>query len=246
MEEDKRLKQALDKQISREIERIPSEEEIKKSHTYSDAFLIYMQQLICKEKRKNEKRKHTRPGHFLKIAACFICFIGIGTLMFTIPQLGRMGSSDKNAQVEMNTGTGETTEDAIDDYGIHSFTADQSSARTKSEESEEGMGMENNFFVLVSTSFDGEYHIEVRVKNTTDTDMTYTPIYDWKYTLDGKTSQFSLDMDIKKSQTVLKAGESIIETYDLDSYGVKKAGGELELTRMINKEESTLDVMIEE
>ncbi|MDK2808873.1 MAG: hypothetical protein PWP24_1610, partial [Clostridiales bacterium] len=49
-----------------------------------------------------------------------------------------------------------------------------------------------------------------------------------------------------ESASILAAGESIEESFDLQKFGVKRGGGELTLTRQINDKEVSLIIKVEE
>jgi len=249
MEVEKRLKEALDEQLTKDMEKIPTEEEIKVRHTFTDSFLTYMQQVIYNENRNKKKRRVMTRNYFLRAAACLVCLVGIGTLMFTAFPFGKLNSTNKGDRMEATSESTQATESTQErsgdaDTGTNSIESDQMPMGIESQSKMEDADT-TEYFILKSQSFDGDYHVEVSVNNQTDNEMTYTPIYEWSYTLNGKTTTTSMDMDIEGSKKVLKSGDAITETYDLKDYGIKKGGGVLEITRMINEEETTLSITIE-
>ncbi len=246
MEVEKRLKEALDEQLTKDLEKIPTEEEIKVRHTFNDSFLTYMQQLIYNERRNKKKKRAIKRTYFLRAAACLVCLVGIGTLMFTAFPFGRSDSTDKSSRMEATSESTRSTESTKEssDTGTNSIASDQMQLGIESQREMEDAS-KTEYFTLTSLSFDGDYHIDVSVNNQIDTEMTYTPIYEWTYTLNGKTTTTSLDIDVEGSKEVLKSGESITETYNLNDYGIKKGGGVLEIKRMINEQETTLSITIE-
>lgn len=251
MEEKKYLKQALDEIMSEELKKVPPEQELKETHVFTGAFKARMEKLIQDERTKEKRKKAHRMTRILEIAACFVCIVGIGTLIFTQGLFGPMGSSEsKNSAIEEDAteesasttseGMDEKTEEneAATEDGISGFTQEDG-------EHESDMGYAEETFRLVSQSYDGEFHIEVMIQNNTDTDMTYSPIYQWDFTVDGQTTSTNVDMDIEAGTKVLASGDSVKEEYDLNNYGVG-CEGTLVMTRDINGESTELTVSVEE
>lgn len=216
MDENKKLKDALDEQMNRELKKIPSEEAIKEQHVFSKAFLIFMQDLLDKQKRKG---KNHIWYSVLKLAACFAVILAGGTLLFASLPLS-MGSDNKSAQLE-SCDEAKEEENQVTEESIEEEQSNDSS--------------------VVTISYDGEYHIEVCLNNTTDSEMTYTPIYKWSYTQNEKTTETVMDIDLEKSEKKLKKGEYITEHYDLRDYGIKESGGVLTITRRMNGKEICVD-----
>lgn len=220
MDENKKLKDALDEQINRELKLIPSEKIIREQHVFSEAFLLFMQQLMDKQSRK---KRNPIWYSILKVAAFFLIILAGGTLLFTRLPLG-MGSNNKSAQLE----------------SCDEAKEEENQVTEESVEEEQ-----SNAFSVVSLSYDGEYHIEVCINNATDSEMTYTPIYKWSYTKDGESIEKVMDIDFEKSKKKLKEGGYITEHYDLRDYGIKESGGILTITRRINGEETCIDFKLE-
>lgn len=255
MEAEKMLKVVLDEQLTREIEKIPSEEDIGKKHIFEDSFLTYMAQLMARKQRENCKKRWFTNNSFVKMAACLVCLVGIGTLLFTafpsmFADLSNKNSSKQesamdSASIEETAPKGDAANGAALEGEGNSLTDNGKTGSTEESALTQDGGTEE-IFTLQSQTFDGEYHIKTVLRNTTAQDITYTPVYGWSYTRDGNTTGSTTDMDIKAVTKPLKSGETLVESYDLKDYGIEKGGGTLELTRQINEQEVVLTLVLEE
>lgn len=276
MNEDK-LKQILDEMLVTDLKNIPSDEEVKKCHSFTKSFLLSMEQLILQQKRQEKKSKYRYINRTLKVAACLFCFIGIGTLVFTIlPNNGmKTGSSivedisqteDSNITEDMEASedTNDTTDmEASDDMEAAEdmeTAQDMETADDISKNKEESNGKESenldqakisDGWSLKSikkkdTSSNMVYQIQLTLENTTDTNMTFTPVYNWKYQMNGKTEEVNLDFDADIETITLAPGEYLDENLMIDQFETKvESGGWLEITRDVNGTSSTLSFIIE-
>lgn len=105
------LREALLNQMEKEASGVPSTEQIRRMHRFSDRFLKYMEQLIKREEEKQKKKRVPFAGQknligkksVMRIAAaCIVCVIAISSGWWGLHAfLGGSGSKDSTNSAGM-------------------------------------------------------------------------------------------------------------------------------------------------
>ncbi len=270
-EEDKKLKNALNENLDRFLEQMPTDEEIRKRHTFTESFQLYMRNLI-RGQGPGKKRMKSKKNWYaiIKAAAMLACVIGVGTLAFTILQPAGSGSekSVRSSQDQTAASAVENfeykSEDSVsgvagDDMaetpmqeegiisidGADKETQAEAGEGTSSDNAGEIWNSREFLWTALETGFDGtDYYVTFSLTNTSDESISFSNIYEWTYT-SGEVKNTYRDMTNLTESTLLP-GETIEQTFqNLSIYGVKEPGGTLIVKRFLGQDEISISFVLE-